>query len=461
MSGSDELNPNSIGPYKVLRVLGRGATATVYLCSHPERSDVVAVKLVRFSQQYLDEGKLNRRLLKLFRTEWDVAQKLDHPNIVKVFDYAVEPTQAYLVMEYFNGESLDAFCKFDRLPDVQTTISIVFKCAMALDYAFRRGVVHRDIKPANILVDKKFDVRLMDFGLALNVLKKSDADSTFVMGVGSPTYMSPEQIKDYPLNQQTDLYSLGVVLFQLLTGRQPFHGRNQADLVYKIINTDPPSVSQLNPAVPAEMDVIVRKALEKDLYARYRSGSEFAQDISGARFQMAAVPGDRAQDAERYAVLRRLPFFAEFQDVELWEVLCLSAWRKVGEGALIIREGDTEGYFGLILDGAAEVSLNGRRINTLGPGEAMGEMAYLDPFVGRRSATVIATAPMTYNEISVQALALASEELREHFSRRLIAILGARLVAADRRLAEKGPLARPPVASTEADDDWSIDFSVG
>jgi serine/threonine protein kinase len=460
MSVTDEATPTSIGQYKVLRVLGRGATATVYLCSHPQRADLVAVKLVRFSQVYLDEGKLNRRLQKLFRTEWDVSQKLDNPNIVKVFDYEVEPTQAYLVMEYFNGQPLDAYCKFDRLLDVQTIVSIVFKCAMALDHAYRRGVVHRDIKPANILVDADFNVKIMDFGLGLNVLKKSESDSTFVMGVGSPTYMSPEQIKDYPLNQQTDIYSLGIVLFQLLTGRQPFRGRNQADLVYKIINTDPPSLSQLNPAVPVEMDAIVRKALEKDLYARYRSGADFAKDLSGVRFQMVAVEVDHAQDSERYAILRKLAFFEDFEDVELWEILRLSSWCKLGEAALMMREGEKEAHFAIMISGEVEVSCGGRRIGTLGAGEVVGEMAYLDPSIGRRSASVITISPIVYIEVSVHALTLASEELRERFNKRLTAVLARRLAAADQRLAENAPAARQVVASSAADDDWEIDFSI-
>ncbi len=458
MSGLDEAIPSSIGRYKVLRVLGRGATATVYLCSHPDRADPVAVKLVRFSSAFLDEGKLNRRLLKLFRTEWDVSQKLDHPNIIKVFDYEVESTQAYLVMEYFSGEPLDAYCKFDRLLDVQTTVSIVFKCAMALDHAYRRGVVHRDIKPANILVDKSFNVKIMDFGLGLNVLKKSETDSTFVMGVGSPTYMSPEQIKDYPLNQQTDIYSLGIVLFQLLSGRQPFRGRNQADLVYKIINTEPPLLSQLNPAVPVEMDTIVRKALEKDLYARYRSGADFAKDLSGVRFQMVATENDHAQDAERYAVLRKLSFFEDFEDVELWEILRISAWRKLGESALMMREGDKEGHFAILVSGEVEVSVGGRRLDTLDAGEVVGEMAYLDPSIGRRSASVISMSPITFIEISVHALSLASEELLERFNKRLTAVLARRLAAAGRRLAANAPAARP-VAAVSEDDDWQIDFS--
>jgi CRP-like cAMP-binding protein len=175
---------------------------------------------------------------------------------------------------------------------------------------------------------------------------------------------------------------------------------------------------------------------------------------------MSKLESERAEDAERHAVLRKLPFFEEFEDVELWEVLCLSAWRKVAEGTLVMREGEREAHIGILVSGTAEVSVGGRCISTVGPGESIGEMAYLDPFIGRRSASVIATAPMTYIELSVQALALASEELREHFSRRLISILGLRLVAAGQKLAETAPPARAAAEVSEADEDWSIDFSV-
>ncbi|MDR1462253.1 MAG: serine/threonine protein kinase, partial [Azoarcus sp.] len=278
-----EQAPATIGKYRVVREIGRGATATVYEAKHPKLSRSVAIKLIRFGDESRDGSKLNRRLLKLLRAEEAVARRLDHPNIIRIYEVVTEPEQAYVVMEYFPGTTLERFCGFEQRLAVPRVIGIIFKCCMALDYAYRQGIVHRDIKPANILVNEDDDVRITDFGLALNVNKQVEADSTFIMGVGSPAYMSPEQVKNYPLNHKTDLYSLGVVMFHLLTGRLPFRAVSPAQLVYKIINTDPPSAAQLNPDVSEQMNAVIHKAMEKDLYTRYKNGAEFAKDLSAVR----------------------------------------------------------------------------------------------------------------------------------------------------------------------------------
>jgi non-specific serine/threonine protein kinase len=447
--------PEQIGKYRVLREVGKGATATVYLCEAPDRPDPVAVKLISFADTAKDEGKWNRRLTKLFRTEWQVARRLDHPNIIRIFDTVIEETQAFLAMEYFEGQTLEHYCSFDRMLPMHRAVSAVFKCALALDYAYRQGVIHRDIKPANILINKDYEVRVTDFGLALDTLKKSETDSTFIMGVGSPAYMSPEQIKGYPLNQKTDLYSLGVVLFHLLTGRLPFRGKNAAQLIYRIINADPPAVSQLNADVPGRMDAIIKKALEKDLYSRYRNGAEFAKDLTSVRFQILDddyVPVNML----RFNALRKLPLFVEFEDVEIWEVLRISGWRQLEASTMLMREGEQDRRFGVIIEGEVEVSVKGRRIAMLGPGEVVGEMAYLDVYEGRRCATVVSATQMTYLDVSPQALDLASEELVEHFQRRLTSVAMKRIAEADRRLAEQGEAAQDMSTSSQVTFELSL-----
>ncbi|MDT3669857.1 MAG: protein kinase [Aromatoleum sp.] len=435
--------PQRIGPYELVREVGRGATAVVYLAQSPDRPEPVAVKLVRFQDRARDEAKWNRRLLKLLKAEKAVAGRLDHPNIIRIFDVVVEPEQAYVVMEYFPGESLERFCSFERLLPIHRTIGIIFKCCMALDHAYRQGVVHRDIKPANILVDEHDNVRITDFGLALNVDKRVDADSTFIMGVGSPAYMSPEQIKGYPLNQKTDLYSLGVVLFHLLTGRLPFRASNPAQLIYKIINADPPLVSHLNPDVPESMDAVIRRSLEKDLYSRYRNGAEFAQDLSGVRYR---IVDDRfvPADTTRFTTLRKLAFFTEFDDIEVWEVLRISNWRQVGERVALMRERDADQRFGIVIDGEVEVSVDGRRVSRLGVGEVFGELAWLDGADHRHLTTVISVSPTTYLEVNPAALALATDEVRERFRSLIATIVVKRLGAATRELARTGEPALVP-----------------
>jgi len=434
-----------IGQYRVIRALGQGATAAVYLAEAPGRTEQVAIKLVRFGGG-ADEAQWTRRLKKLFATEGAMARKLDHPNIIRIHDTVLEEDQAYIVMEYVAGRELSNFCAFNTLLPLHRVVGIVFKCCLALDYAFKQGVIHRDIKPANILVDEADNVKIMDFGLALNTAKKSETDSTFIMGVGSPAYMSPEQIKGYPLNQKTDLYSLGVVLFNLLTGRLPFRAVSTAQLVYKIINAEPPMPSQINPNVPASMDRIIHRALEKDLYSRYRNGAEMAQDLSAVRYQ---VVDDNwvALDTTRLHALRKLEFFQGFEELELWEVLRISTWREIPADVLLMREGDEESDFGIIVEGEVEVSVGDRVICRLGIGEVVGELAYLNQEAPRRSASVVTLTPIVYLDVNNAALALATEECFQRFQKKLVATAVKRLIAADHALSNLGEKAHKPAAT--------------
>jgi non-specific serine/threonine protein kinase len=441
-----EKNPDKIGKYKLIREVGRGATATVYLAEHPQYPEPVALKLIRFDDKAKDEAKWNRRLLKLLRAEMDVSRKLDHPNIIKIFDTCVEKDYAYIVMEYFPGTTLEHYCSFQNLLPLHRTIGMVFKCAMALDYAYRQGIVHRDIKPANILVDENDNVKITDFGLALNISKKSASDSTFIMGVGSPAYMSPEQIKGYPLNQKTDLFSLGVVLFHMLTGRLPFRAKNPAQLIYKIINTEPPLVSQINSELPDQLDQVIRKALEKDLYSRYKNGADFAKDLSAVRYKILD-DSTGTEDTSRYSILRKMPFFTEFEDVEIWEFLRISRWRRIESNTLVMREGDADQRFGLIIDGCVELSVDGQRVDAVGAGEVFGELAYLDQQEHRHMYTAVTTASTTYLELNPAALSLATDECQDAFRTRLITVVARRLGAAYRELAKSGPPAERITAS--------------
>ena len=434
----------SIGRYQVISELGKGATATVYLCHDPESDRQVAVKLIQFGQ---DSTAMSRRMRKLFQNEGMVSQRMDHPNIVRVFDAVVEDDYAYLAMEYIKGCSLEDFIRVDKLMPMHRVIGIIFKCCMALDSAYRQGIVHRDIKPANIMIDENDEPKIADFGLALNLSKNMDRDSTFIMGVGSPAYMSPEQIKGYQLNQKTDLYSLGVVLFQLLTGRLPFRASNQATLIYRIINTDAPKITALNPNLPEGLDPIIRKALEKDLYSRYKNGAEFAKDLSTVRFQILDED-DTELDNRHFETLRKMKFFTEFENIELWEVLRVAIWRDIAPKVTIIREGEHNKMFGLIVSGYAEVSIEGKVLCRLGPGEVLGEVAYLHPTSDLRHATVVTLEPVLFVEINASALALSSEELMERMRNTLLGRLINRMREVNKIAAAQGlPAVEPGTGS--------------
>jgi serine/threonine protein kinase len=425
----------NIGKYRVIRELGKGATAVVYLCEDPETERQVAVKLINFER---DSASVSKRLRKLFRTEGSVSQRLTHPNIVRIYDVVVEEQRAYIAMEYVEGVSLENFCRIDRLLPLHRVTGIIFKCCLALDYAYHQGVIHRDIKPANIMLDKDDNPKITDFGLALNLHKNKDQDSTFVMGMGSPAYMSPEQVKGYPLNQKTDLYSLGVVLFQMLTGRLPFRAKSQATLVYKILNTDAPSVSHLNPNLPEKLDAVVKKALEKDLYSRYRNGAEFAKDLSAVRYKIVTEEEVESLDTPRFEALRKLGLFTEFENVELWELLRSAIWRDVESNVILFSEGEEDNRFGVLVEGRVEVSVEGKALCQLGSGEVIGEMAYLHDNNDKRHATVVTLEPCHFLEISGAALALSSEELQERMQKTLIVRVIDRLRAANKLLAQQG-----------------------
>ncbi|RKT59468.1 serine/threonine protein kinase [Azonexus fungiphilus] len=445
----------SIGKYRVIRELGKGATATVYLCDDPDNARQVAVKVIRFGQ---DCAAMSRRMRKLFQNEGMVSRRLDHPNIVRVFDAVVEDDFAYLAMEYVDGFSLEEHCRIDRLLPMHRVIGIIFKCCMALDAAYRQGIIHRDIKPANIMVAAGDEAKIADFGLALNMNKDLDRDSTFIMGVGSPAYMSPEQIKGYPLNQKTDLYSLGVVMFQLLTGRLPFRANNQATLVYKIVNTDAPAVTALNPNLPEGLNAILRKALEKDLYSRYRNGAEMAKDLSAVRYQILD-DDETAQDNRHFEQLRRTEFFTEFENIELWEVLRVSVWREVAANVALIREGTNSKVFGIIISGCVEVSVGGKALCRLGPGEPVGEVAFLHPASDLRHATVVTLEPTLFVEINASALALSSEELGERMRNALLARLIGRLREVNKIAASLGQKALNPATSSQYGSGLNLELS--
>ena len=437
----------TIGKYRVVGELGKGATATVYLCHDPDADRQVAVKVIPFGQ---DGAAMSRRMRKLFRNERMVSSRLDHPNIVQVYEAVVEDDFAYLAMEYVDGFTLEECCRIDHLLPLHRVIGIVFKCCMALDAAYRQGIIHRDIKPANIMIAADDEPKIADFGLAMNLNKNLDHDSTFITGVGSPAYMSPEQIKGYPLNQKTDLYSLGVVMFQLLTGRLPFRANNQATLVYRIVNTDAPAVTALNPNLPEGLNAILRRALEKDLYSRYRNGAEFAKDLAAVRYQILEED-ETAQDNRHFEMLRRLDFFTEFENVEIWEVLRVAVWREVQPNVALIREGERNRFFGVIVSGAVEISIEGKALCRLGPSEPVGEVAYLHPTSDQRHSTAVTLEPTLFLEINAAALALASEELVERMRNALLVRMIRRLREVNRIAAAQGlPAIQPATASLPA-----------
>lgn len=424
-----------IGKYELIRKLGAGATATVYLAHDPFANRDVAVKLI-FPEVLHDreKGRLHRRLL---INEASLAGKLVHPHIVQIFDAVVDEEQSYIVMEYVPGGTLEQYCTPDRLLPVERLVEIIFKCTRALDYAYHMGITHRDIKPANILIagegSAAGDIKISDFGAAIQA---TDQTQTQVSGVGSPAYMSPQQVREMPLNHQTDIYSLGVVMYQLLTGRLPFPATNNYSMVYQICNAEPPPPSTLRAEVPASLDAIVARAMQKEVEARYASWEDFSHDLAQSfRNKQLAARRHAFPDSEKFETLRGLAFFGEFSDVEIWEVVRFSRWEEVAPGTVIMKDGEPGDYFCFLIEGELRVVKHGRALSVLSPGECFGEMAVIGRTHHVRGADVLAQTSAKVVTISGGALRSASDACRMHFYQAFLEVLSSRLALANARLA--------------------------
>jgi len=418
----------SIGKYQVVKEIGRGATSTVFLALDPFNQQQVALKL--FNASVLQHGASSKAFRKLLLTESSLAGKLSHPHIVKIYDAVLDGDVNYMVMEYIEGETLEKYAEVDHLLPLGRIAEIVYKCCKALEYAQYQGVIHRDIKPANILLRGQSDIKISDFGAAF----LENQQTTQVTGVGSPAYMSPEQIKEQTLTHQTDIYSLGVTMYRMLTGKLPFDAANNYSMIYQIMNIEPPPPSNYRPEIPPALDAIVQRAMCKDAAQRYQTWDEMARDL--VAFISTDVPQqEQIFDTEKFDTLRALPFFADFGDVELWEVLRISEWRKVRKDEQILREGESGQTFYIIATGSVRVVKQGRLLSLLHKGDCFGEMAHLTGKDAKRSTDVYAKTDIKLIEIDPEVLAHASANCRYQFGEAFLRLLVKRLALANTRIS--------------------------
>ena len=424
------VHPQQIGKYPVERHLGSGATSEVYLCNDPFAKRNVAVKLV--STALFNDPERGKLYRKLFVTEASLAGKLQHPHICQIYDAVADESLHYIVMEYVDGGTLEKFCAPERLLPVDTIVEMVFKCTRALEFAHKMGITHRDIKPANILHAGETDVKITDFGAALI----ATGDSTQISAIGSPSYMSPQQVKEHPLDHRTDIYSMGVVMYHLLTGRLPFTASNNFSLIYQITNVEPQPPSAHRPGIPPALDEIVRRAMAKDLEVRYAEWEEFSADLAGV-FRGEAVSGRAQQfaDSDKFETLRALPFFEHFSDAEIWEVARISSWRSARTNEILMKEGEQGDYFCILADGQVKVTKKGKLLNVLRRGECFGEMAYLHKTAHVRGADVTVMSDCKIISVPTGKLDQASDACKHKFDRSFMELLVERLTMANIRLS--------------------------
>ena len=429
--------PAHIGKYRIKAKIGEGATSEVFLALDPFSGRNVAIKRVRLG--LMPESRETHFQRRFFAAEAALVGRLKHPNVVEILDAVDDESAPYLVMEYVSGVTLRRYCRADQLLTLPQIIEIGFKCAMALGYCWKQGLIHRDVKPANLLVvsdgDHITDVKVTDFGSVFN----QGADHTQIYRVGSLAYMSPEQLDGDILDCRADIYSLAAVLYHLIAGRPPFDAQQQQAIMNQIYHGSAPPLSTLREGVPAALQSLIEQCLAKERELRPANWEEVAQALSRLGSQELAERGSlqEVMDSERFTLLRSLEFFAGFGDVELWEVVRRAIWKRHSFGEALFRKGDSGNAFHIVTQGQVEVYRDGKAVARLGPGATVGEMAYLAPDPALRThtvdilvaqqATTLAFTPQTMDQLSLST--------RHLFDKAFIGVLVKRLHAAHEALA--------------------------
>lgn len=416
--------PEKIGKYTVIKEVGRGSTGTVYLSHDAYYGRDVAIKLYNIDAGGDEERARIAR--KMFLSEAHLVGMLQHPNILPIYDAGEEHGYCYVVTEHIHGaRTLAAYCRPDNLLRIDDTVELVYKCAKALNYAHSRGVIHRDVKPSNVMLTQDRDVRIIDFGIAL----VADSDISRIEGIaGSPSYMSPEQVQSLELTNRSDIYSLGAVMYELLTGARPFRAGNLQKLLHQIVYATPPPIHTLRKDVPEELENVVATALQKDPAKRYKSGLDFAAELTRVH-QKLREQNARIDRQEQFGVLRRLKFFHEFSHAEIWEVLRASQWQDYAADEEIVKEGEMDDRFYIIVSGTCAVERHGHRLGALESGDCFGEASYVPG--AKRTATIRAQNSVTVLKVSSTLLEQVSASCQLRFNRVFLRTLIGRLQNGD------------------------------
>jgi serine/threonine protein kinase len=400
--------PKQLGKYTIGRELGRGASGIVYLANDPFANRDVAVKVYTADTE-MEESKA-KLYRKLFFNEAHMAGKLVHPNVLPIYDAGEEKGLCYVVMMYLeNYEPLTPHVRPDNLLPVKKVVEIFFAMAKALDYAHRNGVVHRDIKPANVMMGPEGQVMIVDFGVAKNLVSQSTQISGIV---GTPRYMSPEQVRDEDVTNQTDLFSMGVMTHEMLTGVPAFFGDSLPSLTHQIINIDPPPVAQLRADVPDALNKIIMRCLKKNLKQRYKTGMDIAGDLINV-FDNLSSQAEEISEQERYNQLSQLSFFSEFAQPETWEIMRAGIWKNFKAGEVVVKEGELDDSFFVIVSGDVYVQKGKTPLGSLKAGDCFGEMGYLSKI--KRTATVRAKTDVSLLRVNATLMERASRDCQLRF----------------------------------------------
>jgi len=416
------------GKYELLRPLGSGASGTVYCALDTFAGKEVALKV--FDRQALRDQQMGELTRGNFMNEAALAGRLSHPHIVAIYEAVMQEDGGYVAMEYVAGGNLLPYTRTGGLLPVTDVIQIGFKSCSALDYAFRQGIIHRDIKPANILVAQGTHIKVADFGSAL-VRRTEQREQSIV---GTPSYMSPEQIKGMELTHLSDMYAMGVVLYELLTGRRPFLGSTIEELARRITSEQPQSPGAMRPDIPGRLNEIVLRMISKRPEERYPSWAELAMDL--AQIGKLSVYQKEIADSEKFDFLCRSQIFGKLNDSHLWELVHCSRWMRVPQRTTILREGESGQSMYLLGAGQIKVTKRGRLLNLLNAGECFGEMAFITGAAATRAATIETLTDSFIAEFDPAGIQRLSEGCRLQIAHGLLRTLVERLAMANQRISQ-------------------------
>ena len=418
--------PHTIGRYTIARVVGKGSMGIVYQGMDPYIKRLVAIK-VTIPEDTLPENQIQNYRERFF-TEAQAAGSLIHPNIVTIYDAGLKGNSCYIAMEFVEGGNLINFCSKDKLLPLDKILDITAKICEALDFAHQQGIIHRDIKPANIMITQRGIVKITDFGVA----KLPRTDLSEIAGIiGSPAYMAPEMLRDGQVTIRSDLFSLGVTLYELLTGEQPFQAETMVKLINKVIHHEPTPIYQLNPTVPESVSQVVMQAMAKNPIHRFPGIMEFLFYLKTA-WKESKVKSDAEKPDERMKYLKALKFFKEFKNEELAEVLRIGTWYRYKQGTTILKENEKGNYFFIVILGQVQVERKGEVIALIDRGNCFGEMAALTS--QKRTASIVATEDSVVIRIDAGIIDNLSKDLQIRFYKQFINTLISRLESTSERL---------------------------
>ena len=410
----------TVGRYQILKKLGQGSRGAVYLAKDPYIERPVAIKIYR-----LPDGIGPREVeayKKRFFVEAQSAGRLTHPNIVAIYDADLHKGLCYIAMEYVDGSTLEKFCDPHNLLPLEKVLKIALSTCRGLEYAHQNAVIHRDIKPSNIILGSAGQVKITDFSIAYVV---KSGRSTLVKGLyGSLSYMSPEQVREEPITNRSDLFSLGSVLYELLTGKKAFGGKTEYSIMYKIVNEEPPPVLELRPDLPKIFERILSKALAKDPSQRYQNNMDFAYDLRLALNSLKGTPKE-THDRELLNYIQGLPFFYNFAESQIDEIISASNVVEFENGKTIFEEGEIDDSFYILISGQVTAQKGGREVATLESGVCFGEMAYLTGEA--RSATITSKGECILLKFSATLLNKLPESIQLLFYKNFTKMLIKRL----------------------------------